>query len=252
MQPIRSLNDVLDDAAFLSTERQRRLGDLLGEGGGYAERWDVDLEAGRLTFTGRAGTLVTPAHLVGTAAPGPGSWMWAWNNVNALADAVVARAATVRDFGTRFGIPELTSAEVPLRGSARADAVEYAVVAGLVNGGLPHYTAEVGGGTVVAFVLDEPRAALPAPSLVTAVSVIGETLMGGAVLDHRRALEAYAELRGLGLEPAGRDAVLLGPDGRVEVRFDEEDRIVGLEGSLGGGAGAEDGPGTGAGSGAED
>ncbi|WP_157720061.1 hypothetical protein [Microlunatus sagamiharensis] len=34
MQPIRSLNDVLDDAAFLSTERQRRLGDLLGRAAG--------------------------------------------------------------------------------------------------------------------------------------------------------------------------------------------------------------------------
>jgi hypothetical protein len=52
------------------------------------------------------------------------------------------------------------------------------------------------------------------------------------VLDHRRALGAYAELRGFGLEPDGRDAVLVGPEGRLDVRFDEDDRIVGLEGSF--------------------
>lgn len=233
VRPIRTLTDVLDDAAFVSVERQRRLADLLGEGGDYADRWDVDFDAGTLTFTGRAGTLVTPAHLVGTAAPGPGSWMWAWNNVNGFAEAVVARAGVARDFGARFGIDELTSAEVPLRGEARQDAVEYAVATGLVNGGLPHYTAEVGGGTVVAFVVDEPRAALDAPSAVTASTVVAEALAAGSALDHRRALEAYGELRGFGLQAPGDDVVVLeAADGRLTVRFDDEGRISGMDGEF--------------------
>lgn len=233
VRPIRTLTDVLDDGAFVSVERQRRLADLLGEGGEYADRWDVDLDAGTLTFTGRGGTLVTPAHLVGTAAPGPGSWMWAWNNVNGFSDAVVARAGAVRDFGARFGIKELASAEVPLRGEPRQDAVEYAVAAGLVNGGLPHYTAEVGGGTVVAFVVDEPRAALGAPSVATAASVVAEALANGAALDHRRALEAYGELRGFGVPEQTDDLVVLeAADGRLTARFDAEGRITGLDGTI--------------------
>ena len=233
MRPIRTLTDVLDDGAFASVERQRRLAELVGEGGAYADRWDVDLDAGTLTFTGRAGTLQTPAHLVGTAAPGPGSWMWAWNNLNGFPEAVVARAGVVREFGGRFGIEELTTAEVPLRGEPRQDAVEYAVAAGLVNGGLPHYTAEVGGGTVVAFVVDEPRAALGAPSTATAASVLAEGLANGAALDHRRAVEAYGELRGFGLQAQGDDVLVLeAADGRLTVRFDEEGRISGLSGTF--------------------
>ena len=228
MQPIRTLTDVLDDGAFISLERQRRLAELVGAEGPYGQRWDVDLTVGVLSFTGRDGTLETPAHVIGSAAPGPGTWMWAWHNVNDFPDAAVARAAQVRDFGTRFALPELTTAEVPLRGEPRQDAVEYAVVAGLVAGGLPHYTAAVGGSTIVAFVVDEPRAALPEPSVATAATVISEALGNGAVVDHRRALAAYAELRGLGLEASGPDAVLVAADGRLTVRFDELGRITGL------------------------
>ncbi|RYZ26734.1 MAG: hypothetical protein EOP01_08625, partial [Propionibacteriaceae bacterium] len=173
MHPIRTLADVLDDGAFVSVERQRRLAELVGGDGPYGERWNVDLTAGVLTFTGRDGVLETPANLVGSAAPGPGTWMWAWSNVNGLPAPVVARAAAVRDFGSRYGLRELTEPEIPLRAEPRRDAVEYAVVAGLVNGGFPHYTADAGNGTVVAFLVEEPRAALPAPITVAAVAQLG-------------------------------------------------------------------------------
>lgn len=234
MQPITTLSDVLDDGAFISTERQRRLADVVGAHGPYGDRWDVDLSRGVLTFSGRDGTLETPAHLVGSAAPGPGTWMWGWRNVNGVPDAVVARSARVRELGERFGIAELIEAEVRLRGEPRQDAVEYAVVAGLVNDGLPHYTADVGSGTVVAFLVEEPRAALPAPSCVTASTVIGETLMGGAVRDQRRALTAYAELRGFGLEQNAAGYVLTATDGRLAVAIDDAGRITGLSGTSGG------------------
>lgn len=232
MQPIRTLTDVLDDAVFISAERQRRLAEIVGREGPYGDHWDVDLDAGVLTFSGRGGSLETPAHVIGTAAPGPGSWMWGWHNVNGFPDAVVARSAQVRELGTWFGIADLTAPEVPLRGEPRQDAVEYATVAGLVNGGFPHYTVEVGAGTIVAFLVEDPSAALPAPSTATAVTVISEALRGGGVQDHRRALAAYAELRGLGLEQAGRDAELVGPDGRATVVFDELGRITSIDGTL--------------------
>ena len=234
MQPIRTLTDILDDGVFISVERQRRLSEVVGADGPYGDSWGADLSAGVLTFTGPAGTLETPAHVIGTAAPGPGSWLWAWHNVNGFPDAVVARSAQVRELGARWGIGELTAEEVPLRGDPRQDATEYAVVAGLVNGGLPHYTAEVGAGTIVAFLVEDPRAVLPAPSTATAATVISEALMNGAVHDHRRALAAYTELRGLGLEQVGQDAVLSGPDGRITVAFDDLGRITGMKGTLGG------------------
>jgi len=46
------------------------------------------------------------------------------------------------------------------------------------------------------------------------------------------ALAAHADLRGLGLEQAGRDAVLTGPDGRITVAFHDVGRITGMEGTL--------------------
>lgn len=232
MHPITSLTDVLDDGAFVSVERQRRLAELVGGDGPYGERWNVDLTAGVLTFTGREGELRTPAHLVGSAAPGPGTWMWGWSDVNGLPEPVVARSARVRDFGAQHRLAPLTEPEIPLRGDPRQDAVDYAVVAGLVNGGFPHYTADAGNGTIVAFLVEEPRAALPAPSCATAATVIGETLRRGAVVDQRRALAAYAELRGFGSEQAGADLVLLAGDGRLVVGFDDRGRIATLNGRL--------------------
>ena len=60
--------------------------------------------------------------------PGPGAWLWGWHDVNGFPDAVAV----------------------------------------LVNGGLPHSTVEVGAGTIVALLVEDPRATLPAPSTATA------------------------------------------------------------------------------------
>ncbi|TDB97343.1 hypothetical protein E1267_39945 [Nonomuraea longispora] len=63
------------------------------------------------TFTNLLDDAALPS--LGSAAPGPRSWLWAWANPSGFPPEVAAASATLRDFGQRHGIPELASAEVP-------------------------------------------------------------------------------------------------------------------------------------------
>jgi hypothetical protein len=113
-----TLVDVLDDAALLSLEHQIHLAELLGEHG-----WSVDLPKERFTFTGDHPVDCTAVHLLGTAAPGPRSWLWSWANPAGYGAGVVGLAESVRQFGQAHGLAELATPEVPfhaLPGDPRA------------------------------------------------------------------------------------------------------------------------------------
>lgn len=68
-----TLVGLLDDAALLSFEYQLRPADVLDE-----PSYSVDLSAQRFEFTGAYPRSCTRVHLLGTAAPSAGSWLWSW------------------------------------------------------------------------------------------------------------------------------------------------------------------------------
>lgn len=236
---ISSTQDVLDDGFVLVSDYQRTLQALVGEGTPYEAaaggRYDVDLATGTLTFSG-AGVppVVLTAHLLGSAAPGPGTWLWAWENINGFPDEVVAYAQHVRDFGERFGLAEITGARQPLQSSPREDARHYAALAATVCGGMTTYTCEIGGGTVVALLLDGPEVTLPAPSAVRATTLLPEVAAAGVVVDWRRAVESYGRMRGFGVEEGAGETTLRAADGAVVVAFDDLGRLSKVSGRLDG------------------
>ncbi len=220
-QDVPALQDLVDDAAFLSHEHQLHLSDLHGD-----DAWAADMTTGVFTFTAPdGGTATCRLQFLGTAAPGPGTWMWAWQNVNGFPEAVLTAAESAR----RTGLREAAEPELPL---AEDLAHRLALAAKAVTGSFTHYSAPVGGGTRAWFLLDDADLALPAPSVPRVVRTLSEGLLSVTVVDHRRAVASYASARGLSAVEDGTGAVVLDvPDGTVTVRFDERGRIAGISAS---------------------
>ncbi|MCB7137079.1 DUF6882 domain-containing protein [Cellulosimicrobium marinum] len=211
------LQDLVDDAVFLSHEHQLHLAERHGD-----DAWHADMAAGRLTFTDPAGTATTyRLQFLGTGAPGPGTWMWAWNNVNDFPDDVVETAVALRD----AGLAEATTAEITLSEDL---GLRLALAAKATVGLRAHYDAPVGGGTRAWLLLDDPDLALPAPSVPRTVRVLSEGLLTTDVADHRRAVLAYARGRDVTAEDDGAAVRLVLDDGTVVVTFDDRGRIAGI------------------------
>lgn len=222
--PAPTLQDLVDRAVILSAEHQAHFADLGGE-----SAWDADLEAGTLTFHSEI-PLVCGAHFLGTAAPATQSWLWGWHNVNHFPAGVVAAAEHVRQRGVTGGIFELSSPEILL-----TDAVPYrlALAAKAVTGHFTHFAGPTGGGTCAWFLLTHPRFDLPPATVARVARVIPEGLGSTAVADHRRAVRAYAVLRGLDIRWADEQTAVVGAgDGEVTVSFDERGRLRDLSATL--------------------
>ncbi|MFD6164559.1 DUF6882 domain-containing protein [Oerskovia sp. NPDC060287] len=222
--PAPTLQDLVDRAVILSTEHQVHFAELGGE-----SAWDADLQAGTLTFHSEV-PLVCGAHFLGTAAPGTQSWLWGWHNVNSFPDGVVAAAEHVHQRGVSGGIFELSTAEILL-----TDAVPYrlALAAKAVTGHFTHFAAPTGGGTCAWFLLTHPRFELSPASVPRVLRVIPEGIGSTTVSDHRRAVRAYAVLRGLDIRWLDEQTAVVGAsDGEVTVAFDGHGRLTNLSATL--------------------
>ncbi|KAJ8142530.1 hypothetical protein OY671_004334 [Metschnikowia pulcherrima] len=222
-QDVPALQDLVDDAAFLSHEHQLHSTDLHGD-----DAWAADSTTGVFTFTAPdGGTATCRLQFLGTAAPGPGTWMWAWQNVNGFPDAVLTAAESTRRTGSR----EAAEPELPLADDL---AHRLALAAKAVTGSFAHYSAPVGGGTRAWFLSDDADLASPAPSVPRVVRTSSEGSLSVTVVDHRRAVASYASARGSPAVEDGTGAVVSDvPDGTVTVRFDERGRIAGISASSG-------------------
>lgn len=230
-----TLANVLDDAAFLSLEHQLHLEEVLGE-----HSWNVDLQQQRFEFTGSRPLTCTRFHLLGSAAPGPRSWLWAWANPSGFPAPVTALSATVRDFGQRYGITELTSPEVPfdaLPGAPGEAAMATAFLtdaAKVITGGWTSYNGDAGGGTRAAFLIEHPDFQLPPPEPARVMRVLQQGLAGLRLTDHRRAVHGYAQRRGLGSQfnPDYTQLTLTGPGFQAIIDFDQYSRIANIKATL--------------------
>ncbi|WP_159620969.1 DUF6882 domain-containing protein [Ruania rhizosphaerae] len=232
MARISSFQDVLDDSLLTAHDRQSDLQGRLEACGPEADRtWDVDLNARMATFTGPAGTFTATAHLLGSAAPGPGSWLWSWANPQ-YAGPLVARAEQVRRFGEQYAIPPLRDAEVPLDGEPRQVARHFCAAAGLICGGLTHYTLDAGSGTVAALLLESPELAPTPPSAIRAARVLAEVAQAGQVRNWDRAIRSYAQWRGFTLSEAPEGLTLAAPDGTATCTLDELGRLGQVKGNF--------------------
>ena len=235
-----ALQPLADRAALFAALRQDALTDAVDALGEH--RWDADLDAGTLTFSSIADptrTIVTRPHLIATIAPGPRSMLWAWAHPQGDPQGV---AAQLRDYGTQYGLEELAQAEVPFPADIGDDletwiantAHQIGTIAVEITGRSPYYSAPIGGGTRAVFLLDAPIAQTTVAEAVTKAPRLLSSLDLG---DARSSVWDAARLAGWNMEwtdEAFTGATISDSSGSATFRFDEQARITGIEGSLGG------------------
>ncbi|MGW4243052.1 DUF6882 domain-containing protein [Nocardia sp. NPDC004722] len=227
--------NVLDDAALLSFEHQMHLSEVLGE-----HSWNVDLAERRFEFRCAERTLVcTGMHLLGSAAPGPQSWLWSWANPSGYPDDVVAVAKSMQEFGAQQGIPELATAEVPFVAfgpEVEPHQVSWTMMelAKPISGHWTSYQGNVGNGTFAAFLVEHPELQLPPPSGPRLIRVISQGLAELALTDHRRAVHSYLTRRGAAVEFAADGSSLRfeAPTVNGSIDFDQYGRVTGINGGM--------------------
>lgn len=221
--PEVDLTTLADAGAFVSHEHRSHLDDAVRIGA-----WRIDAAASAFVFTdGEGRERTVRAHLIGTSSPEDGTWLWAWRNINGFPPAFVKQSERVRALGERYGIAAFTTDTLPLD-DALPTTLLNAVKA--VTGVTADFSAPTGnGGTRAWLLLDDPSLALPAPTAARAVAVVTSALAGGGVTDHRRALTAWSEQRGVRLTRIDDEVAELAlTDGSLQVRFDADGRIAGL------------------------
>ena len=75
---------------------------------GTFDRWDLDQDAGTLTFTSDSGdSVTTTAQIIGSFSTKDNSWLWAWDNPS-IDERLTADARKVKAYGQKQGIEKLT------------------------------------------------------------------------------------------------------------------------------------------------
>ncbi len=233
-----TFRDLKDDAGLLSLEHQLHLYDVLG-----LASWWMDLEAGRFELSNEHTTVAcTDVQFLGTAAPGPQSWLWSWSDPSGYPERIMVAALQIKEFGDRHGIPELAIAEVPFSALPGAP-TEPAVVASYmmevtkaVSGRFTGYQGPVGGGTRAGMLIDHPDFRLSPPEAQRVARVLQQGLTELSFHDQRRAVDSYARRRpDLDLAHDGDVTRITGPGLTVDVRFDDRNLFTAMSVQMGDG-----------------
>ena len=231
-----SFLELQDDAALLSFEHQLHLSETVGE-----HSWETDLGQPRFSFTGDHPLTCTKVHLIGSAAPGPKSWLWSWANPFGYREDVLELAKFVRDFGERNNIPELSTAEVPfdaLPGAPTDPALVASMMMEAAKAAAKRWTGyqgPVGGGTRAGFLIEHPEFVLPAPEGPRVTRVLQQSLVDLTLHDHRRAFHSYAVNRGLSAQHNGPHMYIAGKGFTVSVQFNQQNLVTAMSANLGSG-----------------
>lgn len=215
-----TLQDLIDDSIFISTEYQARLAEISG-----GAEWTVDFSAPSFTLQSDASVSLTP-YLLGTESENRGSWIWSWQELGHFPDRVVSAAIQAREGGAKHSISELTTDELPLdSGLAR----KLTLASKALTGIYAHYPVTAGAGVRAWILLDGSQLELEAPTVNRMGQVMAQALQTGTAVNHLRAVDSYAKLRGAHIAwDTEATAVITASDGALRLWFDNG-KISGIE-----------------------
>lgn len=226
--------ELQDDAALLSFEHQLHLSETIGE-----HAWETDLAVPRFAFTGEHPVTCQRVHLLGSAAPGPKSWLWSWANPASYPEEILELARGIRSFGEQHNIPELSNPEVPFDALPGSPTEPLAVATFMteatkaITKRWTSYQGPVGGGTRAAFLIEHPSFVLPAPVGPRVTRVLQQSLTDLHLNDPRRAFHAYAMQRGLRVQHNGPQMYISGPSFTVSVQFNQQNLVTAMSANMG-------------------
>lgn len=193
-----SLAEVRADAAYFSAEHQ-----LLLEGVFPEHHITIDPAQASAHLKGE-NSLQVDATIIATIRDG--IWRWSWAEDKLRHAPIAAAAANLHRFGMDQGIPEFYRSSLPL---SQARAARLHVAAKPVLHRWTHVTAALDPQTTAVLLIDHAQLHLPAAGVAAVEASLAADL--SPELDRRRAVHAYARLRGLSLSttPAGELAIAI-------------------------------------------
>jgi len=209
--------------AMASYAKQLSLADAIEDAGA----WDLDLQAGTLTFA-KGPTL--RIGLLGSYGEAAGSWLWAWANRNMqLSPETAESAAQMREVGRAQNIPELHEPETH---EPELFAHRLSMIAVGETKTNAYYRAPYEGGAAYLVIHDPIPPSPDRHRLGRVQRVIAESL-STFEMHHRQALTAYFETEELALTETNENEVTASAeDGDLRVRFDDDGRITEMKSLL--------------------
>ena len=175
-----SLQPHVDRYAIRAFEKQLHAYAVVGDRG-----WEVDLEAGRISFDD---DLEMGVALLGTTDDH--SWLWGWADEEEFPEPVVAPGRALGAYGREHDLPALYEPETATDEDVTLDRI--GVIASGVLDLQATYHAPLDGGGRVLFALEHPSLALPPTDTERLFKIVRDS---GFVHDWDAALAAYRAVR---------------------------------------------------------
>jgi hypothetical protein len=212
-----------------SFEKQLHLADVVG-----TRSWSFSMHSGSLTFNDDGARPAGPpiefaAQLLGSAADHDRTWLWSWaNKASQIPAALTQDAERLRGSGAA---PEFTTTTFVLD-LDDADDHRVALTSSGVLAADAYYRGPYNGGAAF-FLLRDERLGLPAPEGPRIVNTISQAISSLAIADHRAAITAYLDARGLSPRADGENAIVATVTGvDVRAQFDAQGRLADLRGTF--------------------
>ncbi|MGA4507500.1 DUF6882 domain-containing protein [Propionibacteriaceae bacterium G1746] len=220
--------NVLDDSILLHLENHLAFADFIdAQTGGGSDQAKVDLDRRQITFLPRLvkrNEVVVPMHIAAVVQADPAVARWAWAMPEYAEKPISILSSRVRDFGTGQGIAQLAEAEHPVPdGQVATHPLALAAVACRITG-MPTAHLVPAGTAQVVLLLDPAGFMPPAPTVASVTALVGNATGTGLVSDARRAVQGYAQGRGISYQwGEGFGSLQLAvQDGTVTVAFGED------------------------------
>ncbi|MFC4223379.1 DUF6882 domain-containing protein [Lysinibacter cavernae] len=214
-----TLNDLVDDAIFLSAEYQSTVQQRWG-----SSDWRVDTTVPEFVFFGSNKQSFRP-HLIGSVAAAGQPWRWGWDRTFLFPASMLATAKGVRTQGKIFGISALNSRDAAAS-TASDQALRNTLAAKTLSGQYIHVVATAAHGTSLWMLLDSSGVELAEPTTDSITLALGHGIATTTVTDATRALNAYAKRRGVAITwPQPSIAELRASNGTVVVALDDHGHI---------------------------
>lgn len=190
------------------------------------QEWNFDTKQGHLTF-GRKTTF--QAEILGSYSADSGTWLWGWaNDASGLPESVTRISRGMRKFGSEKGLEPFTTPQFPVTQQMNHETLGLLVI-GLAR--MPcFYNATHEHGSVLLVVTTPEANPLPAVSNINFINHVSSVISQVPITSHRDAVIGFcAALKWQG-EDRGGSVIIRNPaeQAAVEVTFDAQQRITGL------------------------
>ena len=218
---IQTFDELLEQFAALSFEKQLNFGELIG-----SNNWQFDMNQGEISF---GDNLIFPVQVIGSLSFNDNSWMWGWANAQSgIPDNLLIQSNELKKFGERLYLEKLTEGHYSVE-----EGFEHKI--GMISCGYfscdSYYCANYGQGTLVVTIQSDKiqrinknkaeRILTTFPKFISSVDV-----------NHKEALKNYLIDCGGKIEMS--DLEIKGVlDGKLIIAtFDSQNRLKNLEGKM--------------------